>query len=336
MSITYPIKYRLVTFVGLILAVVFAAFWVIQSSEFVNNASILSLGITADFVVLLPLAYFVLIRKTKVSKFTVLPVFILSTFLASVIIPKEHQIYLKFAEYALAPLELGIIGFVIYQVSQIIKKQRKSEKSKIDFLESLREIIFKKTNNQTFANIFATEASMFYYAFGGWGKQKEINNQTYFTYHKESAYFSFAWVILFMVVVETIALHFALSLWSIIAAWILTALSVYSFFFILGDMNAIKKRPIYLDDEFLYIRIGIRWQAKIPLREVQVVELTNDVPENKSHANLILMGMPNVCLTFTKTQKATGLYGIRKNFQSLSICVDDKEKFKQIVENNIT
>ena len=66
-------------------------------------------GSSVDLALIIPLVYFLFIRKTSIPKITVVPVFILSLTLAFQIIPSNYHNTLSIFEMMVAPLEMAII-----------------------------------------------------------------------------------------------------------------------------------------------------------------------------------------------------------------------------------
>jgi hypothetical protein len=90
----------------------------------------------------------------------------------------------------------------------------------------------------------AYEISLIWLALFGWRRRHDAPPESSFSYHRNSGYVHFAIAILIALVIETFAVHFLLRLWSPVAAWILTAISIYSGFWIVGDLQAARLRPI--------------------------------------------------------------------------------------------
>ena len=90
---------------------------------------------------------------------------------------------------------------------------------------------------------FATEVTVFYYGFINW-KTRETNVNE-FTYHKKSGTPDLSYAFIGIIdLVETIAIHFLLTRWSFIAAWILTALSISTGIQVFGFAKSVTQRPI--------------------------------------------------------------------------------------------
>lgn len=125
----------------------FLALYILGTSEtFRLNSSKFSSLITADVLLTIPFIYFLLIRKTSISKLTIIPVTIVGVILASFIIPKEHQVILNsFKIWILPVIEILAISFIIHLKNEItmtglygIKRKLKSIALNIDKPEDFK------------------------------------------------------------------------------------------------------------------------------------------------------------------------------------------------------
>ena len=315
-------------------AILTCTWFVVQSEAFAERPDLLAFASTIDVVLFIPAIYYLFIRKTKIPKITLLPVFVLSLIAAGRLIPAEHQQVLDYLEVAPVFIELPVIAVLVWNIRKTFiayKKQKKSVRRQ-GFLETVHQAASKAYGEGVFANVLATEVSMFHYAIIGWNPQKEAPKGLQFTYHKDNGYLAFFAVAIFAVIVETAVLHLLLMQWSNVAAWILTGLSIYSLFFVIGDFNAIRKRPIYLDEAVAKIRIGFRWRFNLPYHMIESVELRTPDKEKEEFANLILAGEANVVIKLKEEMHAEGLYGLKKKMTQLALAIDDKQTFKAELE----
>lgn len=328
----------LLPFFLLALAIVTATWLVINSATFAERPDLMAMASTIDLTLIIPLIYFLCIRRSSIPKVTVLPVFVLSMVLASQLIPSDYQQTLTYIQYLVPLIELFVIGFIIYNVRKTVKAydQEKKGKKRQGFLETVSEATEKAYGEGVFANVFATEISVFHYAIIGWNSQIEAPKGERFTYHKESGYFAFLGVVLFALVAETAIFHLLLMQWSNVAAWILTGLSIYSVFFVLGDFNAIRKRPMYFREDGLMVRIGLRWRVFIPFSEVESVELRIPDKNKEEFANFIVVGEANTLINLRSEVTAKGLYGFKKTFSKLALNMDDRQDFQRQLTEKIS
>ncbi|SHG41486.1 hypothetical protein [Winogradskyella jejuensis] len=313
----------------------FISLYVLGSSNiFSAHPSQFSNLITADVLLTIPFVYLILIRKTDIPKFTVVPVTIIGVVLASYIIPTEHQTVLRlFKTWVLPIIELGIISFVLFKVVKTIKYFHSIKTTKTDFFDLL-----KKTSSETFSkpiSIFlATEIAVIYYGFIYWKKRALKPNE--FTYHKTSGSVGLFIAFILIIAAETIGLHAILLESKPTIAWILTILSIYSLIQALGFVKSILKRPISIENDKLYLRYGIMKESIVDIKNIDKVEITSkDLEEKSETKKLSLLGnleSHNLILHFNEEQTMTSLYGMTKNYKSLAISIDQKECFKSEIE----
>jgi hypothetical protein len=328
----------LLPFLLLAVTVITATWFVINSSAFSQRPDLMAMASTLDLTLLIPLTYFLCIRKSSIPKVTVIPVFVLSMVLASQLIPSDYHQTLGYVQYAIPLIELFVIGFIVHTVRKTFRAYDAEKRThrRPGFVETIHEATQKAFGRGVFANVFATEISVFHYALLGWDNKTESPGKEEFTYHRESGYYAFFGVILFALVVETGIFHLLLIQWSAVAAWILTGLSIYSLFFVLGDFNATRKRPVYFADEALVVRIGLRWRVTIPFAEIDSITLRIPDKEKEDFANLIVAGEANTVIELKSEITAKGLYGMKKTFTTLALNMDDRHEFQQKLTARIT
>lgn len=319
-------------FLGLALGVVACAVLIVQSQMFQLDPHWLSLGITMDIALGIPLLYyFLVVRRQSVSWVTTLVVFLIAVGIAHWVLPSDHQYFLGFAEQALIVTESVVVLYGISRIRKIVAAFKISARTNPDTIEnlqySLEEVMGKHTGTQLAVNEIAT----FYYGLFFWRAHREVQaDQAAFTYHRESAYPAMIGALMLVTVAETIGLHWLLSHWSEGVALTFTVLSIYSFLFLWADLVAVLKRPIVLDEDQLHLRIGLRWRATIPLHLIDTVQRIPDTfSKDKSVLNLALMTPPNAIVNFREEVPIQGLYGMNKTVLSVTLPIDDYVAFEQ-------
>lgn len=313
-------------------------FFLTQSSYFKASPTELSLGITADLLLTMPLLYFLLIRKTKVPNSTTIPLILLGMIFASQILPAENPYFLELFKTWIFPfIELGLISYLIYKVLRTIKALNVAQAQSPDFFQALKNVLKDKV--PPFAlNPIATEVGVFYYGFLHWKKRRLAENE--FSYHKESGTVGLMGGILLIILFETIGLHVYLMKYSSIAAWILTFLSIYSGFQLFGFARSIPKRPLRIEAEELHLVYGIVNECRIPLHQIAAVEISGkDLDFGKETRRFSFLGAlesHNVILHFKEAQTLHGLYGMKRSCKTLALHVDEKGKFAAQLEEVIS
>lgn len=303
----------------------------VKSSYFQTNSNLLTLGISLDLLVTIPLVYFLLIRKTTIPKTTVVPFMIIGLIIGMYILPENQQYYLQlFKSWALPVIELTIFTFVVIKVRKTILSYRKLKNTSPDFYTAVKEAC-KEILPQKLVIPFAMEVSVMYYGFINWKRKKLAHNE--FSYHKDTASVTLFLALILLIAVEMVTVHILLAKWSEIAAWILTILSAYSGIQILGFAKSLTQRPTIIEEDQLILRYGIMAEIAIPYQNIKKIELSKkSIPEDdKTTKFLSLLGETeghNIILHVHEEATISGLYGIKKKFKKLAFHIDAVSEFK--------
>jgi len=298
---------------------------------FSSNPSQLSVAITLDLIAVIPILYFLLIRKKAISKFTVTPFFIGGIIIASYILPIEHQSLLSQIKTFLLPvIELIILIIVAYSFRKTYKQYKLEKNESLDFYSAIK-IACANALPGPAAKAFATEISMIYYAIINWKTSKLKDNE--FSYHRKNGTAPLLNILIFVIAIEMFGFHILISNWSVIAAWILTGLSFYSGLQILAISKSLSKRPIRIEENLLKVRYGIFSEAIIPFTAIEEIEMKKFKKlkfdkTNRSFSLLKDIEKYNVKLTMKHEGEIEYLYGIKKSFKTLAFVVDDLDGFK--------
>jgi len=137
-----------------------------------------------------------------------------------------------------------------------------------------------------------------------------------------------------VVVVEVAPVHLLVALWSPAAAWVLTGLSLYTVLWLLGDYRAVVLRPSLLratpHGEVLEVRLGVRWNLRLPLAAVRAVRRVGARPPAAStpgYLRAVAIGQPRFLLELAEPVTARGPYGWRREVSLLGLTVDDEAAF---------
>ncbi len=323
---------HLISFLTLV-ALVLGLIIFTQSAPFKSQVSQFSILATIDFLITIPLLYLLFIRKTKIPKTTVIPVFVLGVLLASIYIPKDQQQLLQLTKQWLVPiLEIGVLGFIGYKAYKLFTSYRKNGTDSNDFYSLIKNL--SVTNFGTLAGPFlAAELSVFYYGLFVWKKKKLASNE--FSYHKKSGTITLFIAFMGIILIETLVLHAVLVKSYPIAAWILTGLSLYTLIQIFGILKSIPQRPITIEKDTLYLRFGIMNETEIPIEAIQSIERTNqEFEQGKNIRYLSSLGAlegHNMIINLREKQTLTGIYGFQKNYQSIALYLDSPNDFENML-----
>ena len=294
-----------------------------------------SYAISMDLIFTSPFVYYLLIRKTKISKLTVVTVAILGIFVAYLVIPEEHQKIINLARYVLIPLiEISIVAFIILKIRKLWITVKNVKDESPDFFTTLKTAVHEVLP-QRVAPAFVLEIAMVYYCFFAWKKPVIPSNA--FTYHKKSGLSLIFGLLIGLVLVETFAFHLLIERWSPIVAWIGTGLSLYSIIQIIGIIKSASRRPIILENEKVMLRFGIMSETEVLYEDIEKIELSQRTISNNPLAKKLgtELTSQNVIIYLKKENILHGLFGIKKKFNIITLFVDDHKLFKEKIEQYI-
>lgn len=337
MSLLKVKRIDVVTF-GLPLLIIIASILVALSSLTKTHPEVIAL-LAYDLAVFSPLLYFFLIRKRKISKLTVIPFITLGIVIATVILPENQHGHLNIIKtVALPAIEIFLVATVLMKVYLMSK----SLKTNIDTSKDTYSII-KKSSIETFGNgkfikFMISEMAVFYYALVAWKKKGLDENE--FTNYKDNETLPLIWGFIFVMLTETVALHFLIAKWSSIGAWLLTILSIYSAFMVFGHLKALPRRPSIITDNKVILRNGLIASVEIDIAHIERVELYSSeiLSPNSLVGNLGLSKESknhNVAIYFSETQKVEKFYGLIQKCDMLVFHIDDKHDFVQKLRSKL-
>lgn len=333
-TLVFPKWVYWLTFLGLASSIVVMVAYLVNSTSYLQN-ELMTFAVTADLALTIPVIYyFLVVRTQKISWFSTLVVYLTTVTIATFILPKESQTYLRWFEMSLILTEGFLIAILIINIRKIIKQYRIEKERTGDFMVNLDNtltVVLKKSLPPV-----VTEIAMLRYCFLFWKIPVEaLSHQKAFSVHKKGGTVAMYCAFMMAIAAEATGVHFLLVGWNETVAIILLILSIYSLFFVIGLASAITKRPILVDGNTIIIRKGFMWKATINKSDIEHFEFIKRIDEkDKTIENLaaILLTSPNILLYLKQPVRIYGVYGIKKMTSKLAIHVDDKEGFKSEIE----
>lgn len=332
MKLVRPLANQVLPFAAL--ATLFLGLYFVSlTSAFLNAPEVFESAIVIDVAVIIPLLYFLLIRKRNISNLTVIPVFIGGIVLASILLPKENQTLLSIIKTWIIPVvEIGVVTFIFLKVWRIVHHYRTTKQVVPDFFTAFKSAAAEVLPKQI-ANVLAMEIAVIYYGFFHWKKKERAVNE--FSYHKNTGTKTLLYGMIIVIAAETIGFHFMLSSWSATAAWIATGISIYSAFQVFGIARSLPKRPITIEKNALHLNYGIMNETTIPIDCIANLEFSKrELEFDKEIRRFSPFGLSeghNIILTVTKPCTIHGFYGIKKEFTTLAFFVNDVEWFEIMI-----
>lgn len=309
--------------------------WLVQSPYFKSYPEPLSNAIILDLLLTIPIIYYLLIKKKKIPKTTIIPIFFIGMLVGFSIIPSQYQSPLYFVKTWILPfIELGVLAYATYKIFKAAKLFRKHKNTSTDFFTVAKNVSEEIVNGKI-AIFLATEIAVVYYGFINW-KKKNLNKNE-FSYHKKTGSITLFMALIFVIIIETIVAHIVLSKWNVTVAWILTGLSIYSGIQILAIAKSLAKRPIIISNNKVYLRYGILNETIIDIDEIEFIELSNkEIENNKKIRKLSPIANSeghNIILHLKKENTLSRFYGFNKTYEKIAFFVDEKEVFKNQIES---
>lgn len=303
-----------------------------QTTQFSQHSSVVSVGILFDLVFITAgLFYWLIAQPLGLARsrtlFCALLMLRVSLFILPTSFPFQNQI-LPILLGAAEVICLLIAGWRIRSLIRAYRYIRPLTDAETAWRGSLATVF-----GETVAEIIHSEGITLYYALLGWRRQSDVPAGTVpLTTHRQSGYVALLIGVLIVGLVEGIGFHLLLVRWNPSVAFWVTLVSAYGLLFFVADGVATVKRPSYLTDSHLHLRLGVRWRAVIPRSAVASAVLIHEKPvRQSSQLNAALLIAPNVLLTFTEPICLTGSYGRQKRVSRLSFFVDNPLTFVQLV-----
>jgi hypothetical protein len=223
-------------------------------------------------------------------------------------------------------VELAIIAYLVYQARGLRRAYRAIRPSTVYASDAAAQAVAEVVGTALVMRLAVTEAQLIYYSVLGWFASFRPSQPEHrpFTIHRRTIYPAILGFLVFLMIMETLAFHLLINHWTVIGAWIFTALSIYSLFWILGDFNAVRLHPIVLTEDDLHLRVGLRWRAVVPRQAiVSLSKISTQDAADKEMLKLVLFGEPNSLLELDREITFHGLFGRTRTERRVALAVDE-------------
>ena len=318
-------------FLSLVALLCLVEIWIVKSVWFPRNADLLSLAITADLTLGIPFLYYMLLVRARQSPaITLAPIFIAAFILAHVILPSSSHIYLNRLEFLLPVVEGLAVVYGLLKARAVARHYRQVQPTTVYASDALEASLRHTFGSSRMIGLLMTELLIAYYVVGGWFRSFKNTNpiNVPISCHRTSGYGAVVCMFTGLLILETFGLHLVIQHWSPTAAWVLTALSIYSLLWIIGDYHAVRLHPIVLGTHTLYIRTGLRWRVDIDWMNIAAVRRTTGQKPAHRYLNAAVFGEPRFVLQLKEPVIAHGLFGSQKQVSYIGLTVDDDTLFQ--------
>jgi hypothetical protein len=181
------------------------------------------------------------------------------------------------------------------------------------------------------AEVVAAEVVMASYALLSWRRRPGADGEARFTSHRTTDYAAVLWAFVGLILLEAFVIHIIVARWSDPAAWAVTAASLGALWLV-GDFQAVRLNPIGVEGDRIRLRVGLRWQADIPLDAIAAVERPGAEPRDApGYLKATVFGDASLRLVVERPVVVRGPFGIECRCREMGISVDDPAAFEEAV-----
>lgn len=291
------------------------------------------IALPLDFMVGIPLGFYLLVvRPRRLTLLSVVPVIWIGYALSVLALGSPNAGILPALLSALIPVELAVAVRECLKITRTFKAA-KTESS--DPMVWFRETMLYLVRKDVAANMTAAELGVWYYALLSWRKKPYVlPGERAFSYHNAGGYMNMMLGLALAFPVEIVAVHLLVSQWSVPAAIVVTALSVYAAIWLVGDARARILRPIAVGEGSARLECGIQMETVIPVSHIEMVALSdNEIGhvEESDRLNYGAFYRPNVWLAMRSPVEVRTLLGT-KHVRAVGVSVDDPKAFAAAIK----
>jgi len=315
--------------IGLPLLVITTCYFISRSAVFVNRHQLLTNAILGDILLTAPILYYLVIRKSNVSAWSIVRLIAFCLLSAGFILNNSNNEILRFIKIWVSPLlEAGLIFFIARKFYLANQKAKLSGLGNIDFLHHTRRVMKEVTGSEKAGNILSSEIAVFYYAFVR--GTTSIVQKTTFTSHKKSGTVLVLGTFLALFIIETMGVHFLVALWKPAVAWIVSVLSSYTCLQLFAHIRSIRIRPSQVHLNTVELHNGLAADVIIDIRNISEIFFTKKNIEGGRQVKLsLLAGLEphNVVIRTKIPVVVTKIFGIQKTADTILFYVDAPDEF---------
>lgn len=306
-----------------------SALLVVSRMPAVESPERLAIAVLIDLVIVVPALYWLLFLRGTGRPFGLALVFLLSLAGAALVLPPEYRGLVPRARLLAFPAELAITLYVVWLARRLYGDHDPGA----DVLERLRHAL-RGVAPARVADVIAYEIGVLYYALLAWRDRRADDGHAIFTQHRRASYGSVVAALVLASVAEIVTVHLLVAHWSRALAWGLSGLAAYGVLWLFVDYQALRLRPILVDESALHLRLGVRWSAEVPLASIRAVtteglgRLTRKMP---GYLHAVVMTSPKVVLHVEPPVVARGPYGITKHVSRIGLAPDERARFADLL-----
>ena len=145
-----------------------------------------------------------------------------------------------------------------------------------------------------------------------------------------SGYGLFGFIIGLLAVCEGVPLHFALWGRHPAGGLLLFIANLATLWLAITMIRSARSGAIFVDEEFVRLRIGSICRADIPRRDIVCCRRISPgtlIPRSRTYLKAVVLNDPQYLIELSRPATAKSLYGLSREVTRIGIAVDDKDAF---------
>lgn len=292
-----------------------------------------------DLMVCVPLTfYLIVVRRRGMTPIAVLPVIYLGGLVSSFVADPNSPTALPVLFGIAAAVDAVVLTREVPKLAKTFRKGYLARKGEcpqpiVWFFGGFSEIIPGKTA----AHAAAMEASMWYWLVASWRRGPEPpKGSIAFTYHKECGFVALSCVVIALGLVETAVVHIGVSRVSIPAAFILSALSLYSIAWIAANARAAAKSPILVHEDSVTAVWGAFLRVRIEGESIEKVALSDPGLSKREVLDMSSLGGTPCWIMLRAAMETEILLGKKRCVKAVKLSPDRLSEFADRVNTIAT
>lgn len=284
--------------------------------------SIVAIAAAFDFVVTAGLAlYLIAVRPKRLPRWALGAViatgFVFARLALGAAVASGQVVM---AAFVLA--ELAVIAMLVVRVRSARRAWCLARERGEPRFEALTAAFVAARFPRRLAAIAATEAALIGAALTCWRAPVRADR---FTVHRTNGWPLYAGVLVFLILVESLAVHIALAAWvSPVVAWIATASSLYMALWFIGDVLLLRRGGATPGARGLELAVGVRWRGHVPWSLVSAIDIADGAPTDALDASVL---GANVVLRLRAPVRLHGMFGRERETTEIALSIDEREAF---------
>jgi hypothetical protein len=309
-------------------------FLFVKSQIFISNQIIFSRALAFDLLVGIPVLHYILQGNVVPDFRKLLKTFTICLICSTFLIPNADIEIIQIINKWLYPIAKIWIAYKVVQKLLIVLNDYKVQSLKLKGHELYIKIIENAFKGKI-AEILKMEFNVVYFLFAGKRESNYNNNEFGYTTIKGTVEMVSAFI--FIIAIETIVAHILLSKLNLILAIICSYGSLYLIILFISILKSRTHFPIIIGKESLRLQYGYVNNSFVEYTDIDYIELTTKSSKSELMKLSAFKGIEkhNVVMHFLNSQKITKVFGIKKQYTSIGIYVDNPELFLEQVSNRI-